>query len=151
MWMPTYCGPLPHRACVSRSCACTIVACKLATTRSFLLTYLLTYLACDDALCDLANGCPRLRHLDLSLTGVSCAAVHSIACARGADLEALQLLGCNAIDDASVIDIAAHCPQLRVLDLSFCTAVGDEAIEAVGNSCANLHTLCVSPKLIDGI
>jgi len=121
----------------------------------------------DTAVQRLADGCTRLRHLDVfgcvrlsdvaaTAVAAGCAALETLhlsecdgvsdvglrvlVSTRGAGLAHLHLFGCRHLSDDALHTALASCPLLQSLDLSS-TAVGEPSVVAVARGCARLHTL----------
>jgi hypothetical protein len=107
----------------------------------------------DEAVGNLARGCPDLRELTLHwdewqerckfgargplLTDAAIIAL-SQHCPR---LQKLDLTRCRLLTDAAEEALAQGCPNLTSVTLTSCALITDAAIAALAQGCRNLHSL----------
>ena len=115
-------------------------------------------LICDKILISLADSCPQLECLDLSVeTNKCCTTTKSYTPRIGSDgikaigascknLQVLRLNGCTRVDDSSIISIANGCRGLKLIELRYCHRISSRSIEAIGEHCHDMKqvvfTLC---------
>jgi hypothetical protein len=94
----------------------------------------------------LADYCPELTSLDLS----GCCALYDLSVMRvaaaqcGPKLEHLSLRSCELITSDAVNSIAHNCSSLTKLDLGGCERVRGQAIVSILDACTNLTDLDVT-------
>lgn len=126
----------------------------------------------DNGVCDIAQSCPFLRRLDISMCGeitdaaleslaLHCADIRILSCsrrvgtaprltdrgveaiARGCrQLSSLDLEGCEGVSDSTLHTLATRCFELRELDVRECPLLTDTGLAAVMWSCRRLRSLC---------
>lgn len=102
----------------------------------------------DKDLAKLAD-CKALRRLYLDMCSkITDVGVTSVV--EGCQLEVLSLCA-NRVSDASLKEIATHCPELRQLELSFCYLVSTNGVLQVANSCRKIThmNLCLVDMIAD--
>ncbi|CAI5961076.1 unnamed protein product [Closterium sp. NIES-64] len=93
----------------------------------------------DAVVAHIAQSCRRLEELDLSFTDITDAALAAV----GAGLQALEHLDvkhCKRVTGAGVAQVAAGCPQLRLLHLGV-VDVSDDGLAALGRHSRRLEEL----------
>ena len=98
----------------------------------------------------LARRCLRLLELRLDLTRVG-GGVDAAWAGLARALPALRSAWLRGATDATVAELARHCPGLLALDVAGCAAVTDASIAALANGCPRLCELSVShcPRVTD--
>ena len=87
----------------------------------------------------LVASCPYLSHVNLSEgASVVDADVAAVATHCGTRLERLELQMCKRLTDASLVSVAAHCPNLTYVDVSGCSQLSDVGIRELAHSCTKL-------------
>jgi hypothetical protein len=97
----------------------------------------------DDGVVAIAEGCPRVRVLDLGDTEyLTCEGLCALAhCSRW--LQVLRLCGCVELEDDGVIELVYSCHLLRELQLTFCEALTDDTADAIADYGEKLQVLNV--------
>eukprot|EP00899_Mesostigma_viride_P011755 jgi/Mesvir1/20580/Mv14821-RA.1 len=98
----------------------------------------------------LVVGCPGLRRLNLSRTGLSDASVRTIAehCPR---LEHLDVSDCEGVSDAGIRAVAVGCRDLRHLAVAGCLRIKDAAIRLVAQQCPRLQALVITRTVVGDV
>eukprot|EP01034_Spumella_vulgaris_P022494 gene22494-28622_t len=94
---------------------------------------------------EIARSSPCLHSLSIPLcTSLTNDLLTTVIQTIGLRLRALQISGCSAISDSSILQLASQCTDITSLDVSGCDNVSDDSMQLVAWHCTRLRHLDVS-------
>jgi len=90
----------------------------------------------------LAQGCHRLRILDLTASSISDEGLEALA-ENCYDIEKIKLTSCRDVEGRGIAELLRCCTKIQDLRLDGCDGLTDEGVMRFASECAGIRSICI--------